>query len=170
MIGNCHQEKNLEVWHSLNYLYISFYLYQYLLSYYCFHKYKSFSNKHKIEEKIKLLFQNDLETVDSTTALAEGGDDVLDGDGLVLGVFGVGGGITNDTVDEAAEDITDFTVDGTSDALDTTTASEAADGALRDGGGVSLEDLLDALTSTSGLTLSHFVEDGDEVLKVFSVK
>merc|ERR1719359_1919997 len=98
-----------------------------------------------------------LETVDSTTALAEGGDDVLDGDGLVLGVFGVGGGITNDTVDEAAEDITDFTVDGTGDALDTTTASEAADGALRDGGGVSLEDLLDALTSTSGLTLSHFV-------------
>ena len=97
-----------------------------------------------------------LEAIDSATTLAESGDDVLDGDGLALGVFSVGGGITNNTVDEAAEDVTDFTVDGTSDALDTTTASEAADGALRDGGGVSLEDLLDALASTSGLTLGHF--------------
>ena len=117
-------------------------------------------------KKQNYFFVNDLETVDGTTALAEGGDDVLDGDGLVLGVFSVGGGITNDTVDEAAEDITDFTVDGTSDALNTTTAGEAADGALRDGGGVGLEDLLDALTSTSGLTLSHLFW-GDEVLKVF---
>lgn len=102
------------------------------------------------------LLKENLEAIDSATALAESGDDVLDGDGLALGVFSVGGGISDDTVDEAAEDVTDFTVDGTSDALDTTTASEAADGALRDGGGVSLEDLLDALASTSGLTLGHF--------------
>ena len=36
------KRKNLELWHSLNYLYIYFYLYQYLLSYYCFQKYKMF--------------------------------------------------------------------------------------------------------------------------------
>ena len=87
----------------------------------------------------------------------------MDGDGLVLGVFSVGGGITNNTIDEAAEDVTDFTVDGTGDALNTTTAGEAADGALRDGGGVGLEDLLDALTSTGGLTLGHFDLGVDEV-------
>jgi len=103
-----------------------------------------------------MISEENLETIDSTTALAESGDDVLDGDGLSLGVFSVGGGITNDAVDEAAEDITDLTVDGASDALDTTTAGEAADGSLRDGGGVGLEDLLDALASTSRLTLGHF--------------
>ena len=99
---------------------------------------------------------DDLETVDGTAALAEGGDDVLDGDGLVLGVLGVGGGITDDAIDEAAEDVTDFSVDGAGDALDTTAAGEAADGALRDGGGVGLEDLLDTLASTSRLSLGHF--------------
>ena len=39
------KRKNLELWHSLNYLYIYFYLYQYLLSYYCFQKYKMFIPK-----------------------------------------------------------------------------------------------------------------------------
>ena len=62
----------------------------------------------------------------------------------MLGVFGVGGGITNDTVDEAAEDITDFTVDGTSDALDTTTAGEAAD-ARPEWPGSGLGDALDVV-------------------------
>ena len=103
-----------------------------------------------------LLASKNLEAVDRATALAEGGDDVLDGDGLVLGVLGVGGGIADDGVDEAAEDVADLTVDGASDALDATAAGEAADGALRDGRGVRLEDLLDALSGTGRLSLGHF--------------
>ena len=120
-------------------------------------KFFSISNHKRTEKKyvFSSCFQN-LEAIDRATALAEGGDDVLDGDGLVLGVLGVGGGIADDGVDEAAEDVADLTVDGASDALDATTAGEAADGALRDGRGVRLEDLLDALSGTGRLSLGHF--------------
>ena len=93
--------------------------------------------------------------VESAAAAAESGDDVSDGHGLLLRVLGVGGGITDDTVDEAAEDVADFTEDGGGDALDTATAGEAADGAGGDGGTVALEDFLNALASTSRLALGH---------------
>ena len=83
-----------------------------------------------------------VEAIDGATAAAESGDDVGDGDRLALAVLGVGAGVTDDTVDEAAEGVTDLTVDGAGDALDATTASKAADRAVADGIAVSLQDLL----------------------------
>ena len=99
---------------------------------------------------------SNLEAVDGAAALAESGDDVLNGDGAALGVLSVRGGITDDGVSEGADARADLAVDGAGDALDATAAGEAADGALGDAGGVALQDLLDALAGV-GLALGHFV-------------
>jgi hypothetical protein len=59
-------------------------------------------------------------------------DDVHGGDGLAAGVLGVYDGITEDVLHEGLEDTTGLLVDQTGDALDATTACEAADGWLGD--------------------------------------
>ena len=98
-----------------------------------------------------------LEAVNGASALAEGRDHVANRDRFATGIFGEGRGVAHGAVDEATQNVTDLAVDGASDALDATAASEALDGALRDGRGVGLEHLLDALAGATRLSLGHFV-------------
>ena len=51
------------------------------------------------------------ETIQSTALALEGIDDVEGGDGLALGVLGVGNGITDDTFEEGLQNTTGFFVD-----------------------------------------------------------
>ena len=72
------------------------------------------------------------ETVEGPALALEGVDHVEGGDGLALGVLGVGDGITDDTLEEGLEDTTGLLVDHGGDTLDTTTARETADSGLSD--------------------------------------
>jgi len=51
------------------------------------------------------------ETVESAALTLEGVDDVEGGDGLALGVFGVGDGVADDTLEEGLEDAASLFVD-----------------------------------------------------------
>ena len=51
------------------------------------------------------------ETVEGTALTLEGVDDVEGGDGLALGVLGVGDGITDDALEEGLEDTAGLLVD-----------------------------------------------------------
>ena len=75
----------------------------------------------------------------------EGVDDVHGGDGLPLGVLGVGDGITDHVLKEHLEDTAGLLVDETGDTLDTTTTRETANGGLGD--------TLDVITQHFAMTL-----------------
>ena len=51
------------------------------------------------------------ETVEGAALTLESVDDVEGGDGLALGVLGVGDGVTDDTLEEGLEDTTGLLVD-----------------------------------------------------------
>jgi len=69
-------------------------------------------------------------------------DNVESGDGLALGVFGVGDGVTDNVLEEALEDGSGLLVDVRADSLDTTTTGESADRGLGDAHDGFLERLL----------------------------
>lgn len=58
------------------------------------------------------------ETVQSAALTLEGVDNIEGGDGLSLGVFSVGDGVTNDTFEEGLENTTGLFVDHCFDASD----------------------------------------------------
>ena len=102
------------------------------------------------------------EAVQGTSLAFQGVHDVHGGDGLPLGVLGVGDGITDDVLEEHLEDTTGLLVDEARDTLDTTTASQTADGGLGDTLdiitqhlamplGASLSETLSSLASSSHL-------------------
>ena len=62
----------------------------------------------------------------------QGVDDVHGGDGLPLGVLGVGDGITDDVLKEYLQDSTGLLVDQARDTFDTPSASQTTDGGLGD--------------------------------------
>ena len=72
------------------------------------------------------------ETVEGSALTLEGVDDVEGGDGLSLGVLGVGDGVTDDVLEEDLEDTSGLFVDQTGDSLDTTSTSETTDSWLGD--------------------------------------
>ena len=72
------------------------------------------------------------EAVEGTSLSLERVDDVEGGDGLSLGVLGVGDGITDDVLEEDLEDTSGLFVDQTGDSLDTASSSESTDGWLGD--------------------------------------
>merc|ERR1711993_158167 len=72
------------------------------------------------------------ESVEGASLPLEGIDDIHGGDGLPLGVLGVGDGIPDDVLKEHLEDTTGLLVDESRDTLDTTTTSQTADGGLGD--------------------------------------
>ena len=72
------------------------------------------------------------ESVQGASLPLEGIDDVHGGDGLPLGVFGVGDGIPDDVLKENLEDTAGLLVDESGDTLDSSTASQSPDGGLGD--------------------------------------
>ena len=72
------------------------------------------------------------ESVEGAALPLEGIDDVHGGDGLPLGVLGVGDGIPDDVLKENLEDTAGLLVDESGDTLDSSTASQSPDGGLGD--------------------------------------
>ena len=96
------------------------------------------------------------ETVEGASLALEGIDDIEGGDGLALGVLGVGDGVTNDVLEEDLKDRAGLLIDQTRNALDTTTTGETTDGRLGDALDVVAKDLAMALGASFSETLSTF--------------
>ena len=107
------------------------------------------------------------ETVEGSSLSLEGVDDVEGGDGLSLGVLGVGHGVSDHVLEEGSEDSAGLLIDVGADSLDTTSSGESADSGLGDAhdgllkglaGSESLGALLATFTFSSNLSSSgHFV-------------
>jgi hypothetical protein len=96
------------------------------------------------------------ETVQSTALTLERVDDVHGSDGLALGVLAVGDSVTDDVLEEQLQHTPDLFVDETRDTLDTSSASQTADGRLRDALDVVTENLAMTLGATFPKTLASF--------------
>ena len=96
------------------------------------------------------------ESVQGASLALEGVDHIHGGHGLPLGVLGVGDGITDDVLEENLENTTGLLVDEAGDALDTTTASQTADGGLGDTLDVITKNLPVALCASFAESLSSF--------------
>ena len=83
-------------------------------------------------------------------------DDIHGSDRLAAGVLGVGDSVTDDGLKEDLEDTTGLLVDEAGDALDTTTASETADGGLGDALDIVAQDLAVALGAALAESFSSF--------------
>ena len=100
------------------------------------------------------------EAVEGAALPLEGIDYIHGGDSLPLGVFGVGDGIPDDVLKEDLEDTTGLLVDEARDTLDTTTASQTADGGLGDTLDVITQDLAMTLGASLSESLSSFTTSG----------
>ena len=96
------------------------------------------------------------ESVQGAALPLEGIDNIHGGDGLPLGVFSVGDGITDDVFQENLEDTSGFFVDQARDTLDTTTTSQTADGGLGDTLDVITQDFAMTLGASLSESLSSF--------------
>ena len=85
------------------------------------------------------------ETVQSAALALESVDDVHGGDGLALGVLGVGHSIADDVLQKDLQDAASLLVDQAADALHAASTSQTADGRLGDALNVVAEDLAMAL-------------------------
>jgi hypothetical protein len=94
------------------------------------------------------------EAVKSAALTLEGVDDVEGGDGLALGVLGVGDSVADDTLEEGLENTAGLLVDHGRDTLDTATTRQTADGGLGDTLDVVAQDLAVALGTTLSETLA----------------
>lgn len=99
------------------------------------------------------------EAVEGAALSLESVDDIESGDGLSLGVFGVGDGVTDDVLEEGSEDGAGLLVDVVRDSLDTTATSESADSGLGDAHDGLLEGLLGCEALGTGLTALAFSTD-----------
>ena len=91
------------------------------------------------------------ESVEGTSLPLQGIDDIHGGDGLPLGVLGVGDGIPDDVLKEHLEDTTGLLVDEAGDPLDSSPPRQTADGGLGD----ALDVVSQHLTVTLGASLSQ---------------
>ena len=91
------------------------------------------------------------ESVEGAALPLEGIDDVHGGDGLPLGVLGVGDGIPDHVLEEHLEDTTGLLVDEARDPLDSSPPRQTADGGLGD----ALDVVSQHLTVTLGASLSE---------------
>ena len=103
------------------------------------------------------------EAVESAALSLESVDNVESGDGLSLGVLSVGDGVTDDVLQEGAEDGAGLLIDVGGDSLDTTTTGKSADSGLGDAedgffegflGGEALSTLLAAFAFATDLCSS----------------
>ena len=72
------------------------------------------------------------ESVESTALPLECVDDVHSGDGLPLGMFSVGNGVTDNVLKEHLQDSTGFLVDQAGNTFHTPTTGQATNGWLGD--------------------------------------
>ena len=118
-------------------------------------------------EKIVILGSS-TESVKGSSLSLESVDDIEGGDGLSLGVLGVGNGVLDNVLEELSEDNSGLVVDEGADSLDTTSSGESSDGWLGDTedgvldglGGESLGSSLSAdLSELSSFSFSwwHFI-------------
>ena len=103
------------------------------------------------------------ETVKGAALPLESVDNVEGGDGLALGVLGVGDGVADDTLEESLEDTAGLLVDHGGDTLDTATARETADGGLGDTLDVVAQNLAVALGAALAEALATFAACEDDV-------
>ena len=94
-----------------------------------------------MENKLRLTS----ESVQGASLAFQGIDDIHSGDGLPLGVLGVGNSISDHVFEENFEDTSSFFVDQSTDSFYTTTTRQTADGWLRDS--------LDVVTKNLSMTL-----------------
>jgi hypothetical protein len=99
------------------------------------------------------------EAVEGAALALKSVDDVESGDGLSLGVLGVGDGVTDDVLEEAAEDGAGLLVDVGADSLDTTAARKSADSGLGNAEDGLLEGLLGSEALGTGLAALAFAAD-----------
>ena len=101
------------------------------------------------------------EAVEGAALSLKSVDDVESGDGLSLGVLGVGDGVTNNVLEEGSEDVSGLLVDEGGDSLDTTAAGKSADSRLGDTEDGLLEGLLGvSLGSDLAVALANFTSSG----------
>ena len=96
------------------------------------------------------------ESVESTSLAFQGVDHIHGGDGLPLGVLGVGDSIADDVLEEHLEDTAGLLVDESRDTLDSTTTSQTTDGGLGDSLDVITQDLAMTLGASLSQSLSSF--------------
>ena len=96
------------------------------------------------------------EAVQGAALALEGVDHVHGGDGLPLGVLGVGDGVTDDVLQEHLEHPASLLVDEARDALDSASAGQTTDGGLGDTLDVVTQHLSVALGSPLPQTFSSF--------------
>ena len=96
------------------------------------------------------------ESVQGTSLTFEGIDDIHGGDGLPLGVLGVGDSVTDDVLEEHLEDTTGLLVDESRDTFYTTSSGKTTDGWLGDTLDVITKYLPVTLSATLSKTFSSF--------------
>ena len=100
------------------------------------------------------------ESVEGTSLPLEGIDHIHGGDGLPLGVLGVGDGIPDDVLKEDLEDSTGLLVDESRDTLDSSTTRQPPDGGLGDALDVVSQHLPVTLSASLSQSLSSFATAG----------
>ena len=96
------------------------------------------------------------ESVQGTSLTFEGIHDIHGGDGLPLGVLGVGDSVTDDVLEEHLEDTTGLLVDESRDTFYTTSSGKTTDGWLGDTLDVITKYLPVTLSATLSKTFSSF--------------
>ena len=96
------------------------------------------------------------ESVEGTSLPLEGIDNIHGGNGLPLGMFGVGDSIPDDILKENLEDSTGLLIDESRDTLDSSTASQPSDGGLGDALDVVSQHLAVTLGASLSESLSSF--------------
>ena len=94
------------------------------------------------------------ETVEGTSLTLQSVDDIHGGDGLPLGVLGVGDSVTDDVLKEHLEDTSGLLVDQTGDTLHTTTTGQAPNRWLCNTLDIIAQDLAVALCTAFAKSLS----------------
>ena len=95
-------------------------------------------------------------------------DDVEGGDGLSLGMLGVGDGVADHVLEEASEDVSGLLVDEGADSLDSSSSGESSDGGLGDAHDGLLKGLLGvSLGSDLAVAFSNFTSSGHCVIVAF---
>ena len=90
------------------------------------------------------------ESVESPSLPLQSVDNVHGGDGLPLGVLGVGDGVTDHVLEENLQYASGFLIDETRDSLYTTSSSQTTDSRFRD----ALDVITEHLSVTLGAPLS----------------